>query len=298
MSETASDLQRKISHVHELHELVRAMKALALSSISLFEQAIVSLESYSQVIETSLGACFRDIGPISPVFEQRIKSRHQGTSVIVFGTDHGLVGSFNRDIALFAREEINEMAAPVQVFAVGQRTAVQLQDCGLRPEQILKTPHSVPLITPLVSEVLAKLDFSGATACHVLYHEPGFATDYQAVNDQVLPFDERLSGRWTSIPWPGQALPEVLGGGTGALRSLIREFLFLTIYRACALSITSENASRLSAMQRADQNIDQLMAGLKSDYNQQRQRLINDDLFDVLSGYEAMRKTSKNEIDE
>jgi len=43
MSETASDLQRKISHVHELHELVRAMKALALSSISLLEQAIVSL---------------------------------------------------------------------------------------------------------------------------------------------------------------------------------------------------------------------------------------------------------------
>lgn len=294
MSETASDLQRKIGHVHELHELVRAMKALALSSISLFEQAIISLETYSQVVETSLGACFRDIGPISPVFEQRIKSHHQGTSVIVFGTDHGLVGSFNRDIAKFTHEEIQSMAEPVQVIAVGERASIQLLECGVVPEQTLKTPHSVPLITPLVSQVLAELDVSGTTACHVLYHEPGFATDYQPVNDQVLPFDYRLSGRWTSIPWPGQALPEVLGGGTVALRSLIREFLFLTIYRACALSITSENASRLSAMQRADQNIDTLMSELKSDYNRERQRLIDDDLFDVLSGYEALRKPGKN----
>ncbi|MDD2457567.1 MAG: F0F1 ATP synthase subunit gamma [Eubacteriales bacterium] len=295
MSESASDLQRKIGHVHELHELVRAMKALALSSISLFEQAIISLESYAQVVETSLGACFRDIGPISPVLEQRIKSRHQGTAVIVFGSDHGLVGSFNHDIAQFAREEIKSMAKPLQVIAVGERASSQLIECGISPGQTLKTPHSVPLITPLVSQVLAELDASGMTTCYLLYHEPGFATDYQPVIDQVLPFDDRLSGRWTSIPWPGQALPEVLEGGAVAVRSLIREFLFITIYRACALSITSENSSRLSAMQRADQNIEALLDELKSDYNQQRQRLIDDDLFDVLSGYEALRKPWKNQ---
>ena len=187
------------------------------------------------------------------------------------------------------------MEKPLQIIAVGERAFAQLQEAGMTPDQTLKTPHSVALITPLVSQVLSEIDTSGTTACNILYHEPGFATDYQPVNDQILPFDYRLSGRWTSIPWPGQALPEVQGGGTQAIRTLIREFLFITIYRACALSITSENASRLNAMQRADHNIDQLLVELKSDYKQQRQRLIDEDLFDVLSGFEALRKPWKNQ---
>lgn len=52
-----------------------------------------------------------------------------------------------------------------------------------------------------------------------------------------------------------------MGGGTTTLRTLIREYLFVSLFRACAESLASENASRLTAMQRADKNVDECDTG-------------------------------------
>jgi F-type H+-transporting ATPase subunit gamma len=90
-------------------------------------------------------------------------------------------------------------------------------------------------------------------------------------------------------PWPTKNLPELIGGGTATLRAMIREYLFVSLFRACAESLASENASRLAAMQRADKNIDELIAGLNNKYHRLRQSTIDEELFDVVSGFEAIK---------
>jgi F-type H+-transporting ATPase subunit gamma len=72
------------------------------------------------------------------------------------------------------------------------------------------------------------------------------------------------------------------------LRTLIREYLFVSLFRACAESLASENASRLSAMQRAEKNIDELLESLNRKFHQLRQSSIDEELFDVVSGFEAL----------
>jgi F-type H+-transporting ATPase subunit gamma len=101
--------------------------------------------------------------------------------------------------------------------------------------------------------------------------------------------------RWTNwrrklaeLPWPTGSLPEVMGGGTATLRALIREYLFVSLFRACAESLASENASRLAAMQRADKNIDELLEDLNRTFHRLRQSGIDEELFDVISGFEAL----------
>jgi F-type H+-transporting ATPase subunit gamma len=84
-------------------------------------------------------------------------------------------------------------------------------------------------------------------------------------------------------------LPEVMGDKTETLPALIREYLFVSLFRACAESLASENASRLAAMQRADQNIDELLEGLNRTFHRLRQSGIDEELFDVISGFEALR---------
>jgi len=74
------------------------------------------------------------------------------------------------------------------------------------------------------------------------------------------------------------------------LRALIREYLFVSIFRACAESLASENASRLAAMQRADKNIDELLDDLTGRFQRLRQSTIDEELFDVTSGFEALSK--------
>ena len=79
-----------------------------------------------------------------------------------------------------------------------------------------------------------------------------------------------------------------MGGGTATLRALIREYLFVSLFRACAESLASENASRLAAMQRADKNIDELLEDLNRTFHRLRQSGIDEELFDVVSGFEAL----------
>jgi F-type H+-transporting ATPase subunit gamma len=109
----------------------------------------------------------------------------------------------------------------------------------------------------------------------------------------LLPLDENWRRGLFQLPWPTANLPEVMGGGMSTLRALIREYLFVSLFRACAESLASENASRLAAMQRADKNIDDLLGSLNGTFHRLRQSGIDEELFDVISGFEALSGNGK-----
>ncbi|MEI8631787.1 F0F1 ATP synthase subunit gamma [Vibrio sp. PP-XX7] len=73
------------------------------------------------------------------------------------------------------------------------------------------------------------------------------------------------------------------------LRAFVREYLFVSLFRACAESLASENASRLAAMQRAEKNIDELKEDLNRTFHRLRQSGIDEELFDVILGFEALK---------
>jgi len=79
-----------------------------------------------------------------------------------------------------------------------------------------------------------------------------------------------------------------MGSGTTTLGALIREYLFVSLFRACAESLASENASRLTAMQRAEKNINESLEHLNSKFHRLRQSGIDEELFDIISGVEAL----------
>ncbi len=71
--------------------------------------------------------------------------------------------------------------------------------------------------------------------------------------------------------------------------AFVREYLFVSLFKACAESLASENASRLAAMQRAEKNIDELLGDLNRSFHRLRQSGIDEELFDVISGFEALK---------
>jgi len=62
-----------------------------------------------------------------------------------------------------------------------------------------------------------------------------------------------------------------MGGGAATLRALLREYLFVSLFRTCAESLASENASRLAAMQRAAKNIGESLEDLTRKVHRLRQ---------------------------
>jgi F-type H+-transporting ATPase subunit gamma len=87
-------------------------------------------------------------------------------------------------------------------------------------------------------------------------------------------------------------LPETLGKLAMTLRALIREYLFVSPFRACAESLASENASRLAAMDRADRNIDGMLGTLNDSLHRLRQSQIDEELSDVISGFKALSEST------
>ena len=87
-------------------------------------------------------------------------------------------------------------------------------------------------------------------------------------------------------------MPETLGKPAMTLRALIREYLFVSLFRACAESLASENASRLAAMDRADRNIDEMLGTLNDSLHRLRQSQIDEELSDVISGFKALSESN------
>ena len=81
-----------------------------------------------------------------------------------------------------------------------------------------------------------------------------------------------------------------MSSGASTLLAFVREYLFVSLFRACAESLASENASRLAAMQRAEKNIDELLEDLNRTFHRLRQSGIDEELFDVISGFEALTR--------
>ena len=292
MSDTTESLRRKISSAGDLQSVVRTMKALAASSIGQYEKSVRALADYYRTVELGLGACFRENGPAASSAGRKEPARAGAIGAIVFGSDQGLVGQFNDAIADHAKKSLAALPGKARVWAVGERVHARLADAGLPLAGLFTVPNSVQAITPLVGQIQIEgevhRDYGENTSLWVFHNRPLSGALYEPVSQRLLPLDAQWQRDLAKVRWPTANLPEVMGASTTMLRALIREYLFISLFRACAESLASENASRLAAMERADKNISDLLEELHGNFHQLRQSSIDEELFDVISGFEAL----------
>ena len=292
MSDTTESLRRKITSAGDLQSVVRTMKAMAASSIGQYENSVRALADYHRTVELGLGVCFRESEPAATVVERKAPTHVGAISAIVFGSDQGLVGQFNDVVADYAIKTLAALAGTCHVWAVGERVHARLGDAGLPLVGLFTVPNSVQAITPLVGQIQieseAHRDKTENAPLWVFHNRPLAGALYEPVGQRLLPLDAKWQQGLAKIHWPTANLPEVMGLGIVTMRALIREYLFISLFRACAESLACENASRLAAMQRADKNINDLLEQLNGTFHQLRQSGIDEELFDVISGFEAL----------
>jgi F-type H+-transporting ATPase subunit gamma len=272
------------------------MKALAASNIGQYEKSVSALSDYYRTVELGLGLCFRKIELMPALPERKGQKNVRLIGAVVFGSDQGLVGQFNDIITDHAVKELKALQGKAQVWAVGERVYSRLVDEDLQPIGLYNVPNSVKAITPLIAQILVeneKLCSQEEDAeLHLYYNRHKTRVTYEPVSQRLLPFDETWRDDLTKLSWPTKnLLPEVMGDIKETLRALISEYLFVSLFRACAESLASENSSRLAAMQRADKNIDELLDNLSGEYYRVRQSGIDEELFEVVSGFEALSRS-------
>jgi F-type H+-transporting ATPase subunit gamma len=251
---------------------------------------VESLDDYNRTIEMGLRIVLSERGRTGT--ETRTAERLIGA--VVFGSEQGLSGQFNDIIVAFALGQMEELEFPSDqriVLALGDRVVSRLEESQPVHEQ-LPFPNSLPGIPAVLQEVLAIIErwrFQERIEQVVLFfNRPLSGASYQPEMNRLLPIDAEWLRRLEDEKWESRSLPMIGGEREEVLSVLIRQYLFISLYRAFVHSMASENASRLASMQAAEKNIRDRLDELNSEYHHQRQSAITAELLDIIGGYEAL----------
>ena len=107
---------------------------------------------------------------------------------------------------------------------------------------------------------------------------------------RLLPLDKKWLNQFSAKSWPNKQIPELVDGLEETFFTLIKEYLFIEIYRTCAKSIYTENSARFIYMKMAEKKIEDHLQDLRLEFNHARQDTIDRELADILSGFEALQK--------
>lgn len=295
MSDTPASLSHQIGSATDLQSVVRTMKAMAASRANQCDNAVRALADYERTVHLALAACLRSPGTPPPTDDPTAAptpGRSGAVIAVVFGTDQGLVGQFNEVLADAVATQLAPLPGPTEVWTVGARMPDRLANHGLTLGESFALPSAMEAITPLVGRILVALEGrqkrGWAGQVLLFHHQPQAESGHAPASQRLLPLDQAWQAGLVRQRWPTAQWPEVLSPGEATLLALVREYLFVSLFRACAQSMASENASRLAAMQRAEKNIDELLDELHQGYNRLRQGSIDEELFDVIAGFEAL----------
>lgn len=296
---TPETLQRKIKTASELQSIVKTMKALAAVSIRQYENAVVSLAEHARILD--MGAQILLINSPDALAVQR-PSRPQRLGMVVFGSDQGMCGRFNQQLVEFITHCLAKRHRDPQVqgspqgvpkiLVVGTRIADTLLTAHQSVAQKLRVPSSIDGITPLVQSIVLQLEAwrQAGQVDHiwVFHNHPVGGTASVPTRLELFPLSYTYLKNLQQQPWPSRCRPQMMMERDRLFSALFQQHFFIGLFRACAESLASENASRLASMQIAEKNIEERLGNLKAVFQQQRQATITEELLDIVSGFEAL----------
>jgi F-type H+-transporting ATPase subunit gamma len=284
-------LKVKIKNARELQSIVKIMKAISTTNIREYELAVKSLGEYSKTLEMGLQIVMmnkRELVPLKPSDKKRLGS-------VIFGSEQGLCGNFNERIAHYALDKMSEMVLEERrALAVGERIIARLEEAGQPVESHLHFSGDYLGITEVMARVLETIDIwrleEGIDQVVLFYNKPlsSLSSAFTPHMAQLFPLEANWMVNISERRWRSRSLPTFSMDADRLFSSLVKEYLFFSLYRAFIESLASENASRLSSMQAAERNIEEHLDELVASFRRQRQDAISSELLDVLTGFEAL----------
>ena len=255
---TLENLRRQIDTATDLNSVVSSMKTLAAVSIHQYEQAADALADYNHTIQLGFQIVLR--GYSRPLDQFGAPGQ---VAAIVLGSDQGMCGQFNERLAEFAvqHHRLAHDHPPSGVVVIGARVEAALNEAGWKINELYPVPGSVSEITELVQEIIPRIEQlrleQGILAFHLYSNRRSSNASFQSQHRQLLPIDPHEIARLRNQPWESRSLPAFAADRRQLLSELASQYLLVSLYRACAESLASENASRIIAMQAAEKNIEE-----------------------------------------
>jgi F-type H+-transporting ATPase subunit gamma len=202
-----------------------------------------------------------------------------------------MCGRFNEVLLEFMLERVQKMPYQLtHVMGAGEHISDLLEMSKLPVTQKTNIPSSVDGINGSVSEVLISMERWREEQVHkvMLFHNrPEGNTGYVSRMHTLYPIDVQTFRGLETKPWPTNMIPQFTMAPNALIRVLLRQYFFVSLYRAFAESLASEHASRLASMQSAERKIQERIDDLTSKFRQRRQTAITEEVLDIISSWES-----------
>ncbi len=286
---TLRDIRRRIASVKSTQQITKAMKMVAAAKLRRAQERMMRARPYAKSLDDLLGHVSAKVDPSwHPLLAVREPKK---VALLVLSGDRGLAGSFNTNIIRRAQTEFQALqsnGAEVSLICLGKkgyehfyRRSYAILEKYTGFFNFLEFTHA-QAIGQLVREkyLAAELD-----RVFLVYNEFRSIMLQRIVVKQLLPIvprppqEEKYTSAYIFEPSPEKILDR-----------LCPRYLNIAIWQALLESYAAELGARMSAMDAATENAQEVIGLLRLHYNKARQATITKELLEIVAGAEALQK--------
>lgn len=292
MSGALKEVRNRIKSVQSTQQITKAMKMVSAAKLRRAQEAIIQMRPYAKKLQEMLSNIISNSdGDIN--MELAAERPVEKVLVIVITSDRGLCGGYNSNLIKLAKQKIREKynsqsaKGNAEILPIGKKGFEHFAKNNYKVNE-----HYWNIFTDLSFEkVQAAARFamdafaSGQVdAVELIYSEFKNAATQKFISEQFLPVPkkEKVTGQKQQdfIFEPGK---------DALIAELMPKILNTQLYKAVLDANASEHGARMTAMDKATDNANELLKTLKISYNRARQAAITTELTEIVSGAAALQ---------
>jgi F-type H+-transporting ATPase subunit gamma len=284
------DIRTRIGSVKSTRQITKAMKMVAAAKLRRAQDAILKTRPYAMLLEQTLSRVASRAAAEETVAHPLLAPRVQRTAeVVVITSDRGLAGGFNSNIARRTQRFLTESAdrfERVELATVGRkgRDFFRARKLEVRKDFTgVNTDLRYEKAEALAAEYTQRYLDGEVDAVFLAYNEFKSAISQKPVVFQLLPIETEPAEAAAGIDFKYEPSREAL------LADLLPRHVAMQVWRALLESAASEHGARMSAMESATKNAEEMIGLLTLQYNRARQAYVTKELMEIVSGAEALK---------
>lgn len=274
-------IRRRIKSVTNIRKITKAMGLVATAKL---RKARVNLETNKKYYN-EYNDVLKEI--VSSIEEKNIYVDGNGNNkklYVIFTSDSGLCGSFNVNIINNVISEINKDKDNSVVIVIGQKGRMYLKKLRVNTlseyVEIPDVPTSKEART-IVEDIIKLYNSREVGEIFLVYSQFFSPVKQEVIINKVLPFNKEPKDSNDYIEFN----PEI----QVLLNEVLGNYLKATVLNVLLNSKASENGSRMTAMNGATDNANDLLEDLNLQFNRLRQSAITQEISEIVGGAEAQR---------
>ena len=284
-------IRRRIGSVKNTQKITRAMKMVAAAKLRRAQEAVQNFRSYSDLMITILAEVSKDAtADDHPLLERREPKK---SLLIVISADKGLCGGFNGNLCREVMRYVEAQELTPVLSLIGRKAADYFErrpvEIDTRYQGVYDDPGyaTAAKIAKGVAERYAAGDID---RIELAYNEFVSMMSQKPTVRTLLPVElpkvDDKEGDADDWVVPVDFIFEP--GRKELLAELLPQYVEVQVYRALVESIAAEHAARMTAMDNATKNAEEMLDQLTLVYNRARQSAITSELMDIVGGAEAL----------